>query len=263
MRTTLGPYHSVDLVDDDRLHAGERLSRTRGKQQEERLGRGDEDVRRRPGKRPPVACRGVAGPDRDADIGHRHAESGCGVSDAHERRPEVALDVDRQGLQGRDVEHPAALRRQRRRCAAGQPVERPEERRQRLARTGRRDHQRVVTRADRRPGPRLGGGRRAERPPEPRRRCGGEAVEHVTCHEEPSLPPATDTLTGAAAYPSAPVPIDRSQPPLCRIPAGDPDSFLSSRPSDGCATLDGRAAEPVLDVHGGRVRPDVRRVPRP
>ena len=55
------------------------------------------------------------------------------MSDARQRRPQVALDVDRQGLEGADVEHPAALLALGREGLAGQLVERPEEGRQRLA----------------------------------------------------------------------------------------------------------------------------------
>ena len=111
VRAPLGTRHRVDLVDDDRLHAGERLSGARGEHEEQRLRSGDEDVGRRPDECPTVGGGGVAGADRDGDVGRRQSEPGGGVSDPDERGPQVALDVDGQGLERRDVEDPAALLR--------------------------------------------------------------------------------------------------------------------------------------------------------
>ena len=59
----LGRSDRVHLVDDHRLDAAQRLPRGRGEQQEQRLGRGDEDVRRRAGRTagaPRPGCRRCA-----------------------------------------------------------------------------------------------------------------------------------------------------------------------------------------------------------
>ena len=231
VRAPLGTRDRVDLVDDDRLHAGERLSGARGEHEEQRLRSGDEDVGRRPDERPTVGGGGVAGADRDGDVGRRQSEPGGGVSDPDERGPQVALDVDGQGLERRDVEDPAALLRRRGRFTAGQPVERPEERRQRLARTGRRHHEGVMPRADRRPRSLLGGSGRAERPPEPRRGGGGEPLEHVTSHQgaQPAtahrhpIAPGQLPRTSADAYPEPARTHTPNQPG--RIPRTSPDAY--------------------------------------
>ena len=54
----------VHLVDDHRVDAAQRLARGRGQQQEQRLGRGDQDVGRAPGEQPALVGRGVAGAHR-------------------------------------------------------------------------------------------------------------------------------------------------------------------------------------------------------
>ena len=127
------------------------LARVRRQQQEQRLGRGDQDVGRlRAGSaraRWP-ACRrcGCA----IAGVVHRDALRLRDVGDAGQRRAQVALDVDRQRLERRDVEHAAALLGRRRRLEH-QPVEAPEKRGQRLAAAGRREDQRGLAARDRRP----------------------------------------------------------------------------------------------------------------
>ena len=50
MRAALGRADRVHLVDDHRVDAAQRLPRRRGEQQEQRLGRGDQDVGRAPGE---------------------------------------------------------------------------------------------------------------------------------------------------------------------------------------------------------------------
>ena len=110
VRAALAGHERVDLVDDHRVDRRQPLARVRREQQEQRLGRGDQDVgRRRAGTaraRSP-ACRrcgwrspawSTATPARRGDVG-----------DAGERRAQVALDVHGQRLERRDVEHAAAL----------------------------------------------------------------------------------------------------------------------------------------------------------
>ena len=59
----------VHLVDDDGVDTAEGLARLRGQHQEQRLGRGDEDVGRLAGQPAPLLGGGVTGPDADADLG--------------------------------------------------------------------------------------------------------------------------------------------------------------------------------------------------
>ena len=80
VRAALGLRHRVDLVDDDPLRAGEELARLRGEHEVERLGRGDEDVRRRAQHRRPLPLRRVAGAHRRRARRRRcraAAPSGC------------------------------------------------------------------------------------------------------------------------------------------------------------------------------------------
>jgi hypothetical protein len=148
----LGVGHRVHLVDDHRLHAAQRLASGAGQEEEERFGRGDEDVGGPPGEGAPLVGRGVAGADGHPDLGPVEAQP-CGrLPDPGQGRPQVALDVDGQGLERRDVEDAAAALLLVRGWDGGQPVERPEEGREGLARTGGGDDEGVLAAADRVPG---------------------------------------------------------------------------------------------------------------
>ena len=140
MRAALGRHHRVDLVDDHRLDGTQELARIGGQQQVERLGRGDENVRRMShlpgallGGRIPAANGDLRDPVCDAhSLGHR--------GDPRQRRPEVALHVHPQGLERRDVQHPTApflvgLGREH------QTIDRRQEGREGLARAGRREQE--------------------------------------------------------------------------------------------------------------------------
>jgi hypothetical protein len=193
----------VHLVDDDGVDAREHLARPGGEHQEQRLGGGDEDVRRRGADLPAVRGRGVARPQRDGDVMDLGAQPPAGLGDADERGTQVALDVHGQCLQRRHVQDAApALLVRWRRCA-GQPVECPQEGRQRLARTGGRHHQRVLPGADRIPGAALGCGRLGEGAGEPLPGGGGEPLHDVGGRHLPIFPDATDNgLRGARPAPT-------------------------------------------------------------
>lgn len=186
VRAAFGRRDGVHLVHDHRLDGRERLARLRREHQEQRLRRGDEDVRRRGHERAPVGRRGVAGAHADADVGWFGAEPPRGLRDADERSAEVALHVDAERLQRRDVEHAGAARGVRRPLLARQAVDRPEERSERLARAGRRDDQRVPAVRDGFPRPGLRVRGRGERPAEPLTGRGGEPVEHVAHRLHPA-----------------------------------------------------------------------------
>ena len=162
VRSALRPCDRVHLVEDHRLDPAQRLARLRGEEQEERLGRRDEDVRRRLLHPTPLVCRRVAGADPDRELG----------AEPRERAPQVALDVVVQRLQRRDVQEPEPLAGRR-----VQPVDPDQERGERLPRAGRRLDEDVPARRDRRPAELLRRGRVRERPLEPLPRCGREGVE--------------------------------------------------------------------------------------
>ena len=153
VRAALGLRDGVDLVDDHLLDAVEDLRRLAGQHQVQRLGRGDEDVRRVADHVAPVLLRRVAGAQADLDVG----------ADAAQRRAQVLLDVVGERLQRRHVDEPRAVGGR----LGDEAVERPQEGGQRLARAGGRRDQRVLAGGDRRPGLRLGGRRRLEGALEP------------------------------------------------------------------------------------------------
>ena len=142
VRPALGLRDGVDLVDDHLLDALEDLGRLTGQHQVERLGRGDQDVRRVADHVAPVLLRRVAGAQADLDVG----------ADAPQRRAQVLLDVVGERLQRRHVDEPRAVGGR----LGDEAVERPQEGGEGLARAGGRRDQRVRAGRDRRPGQRLG-----------------------------------------------------------------------------------------------------------
>jgi hypothetical protein len=163
VRAALGARHGVDLVDDHGVRLGEELARLRGQHQVERLGGGDEHVRRLAQHRLAVALGRVAGAD-----GHRDV-----AADAAQRGAQVLLDVVGERLQGRHVYEPAPP------GLGHEPVERPEEGGQRLARAGRRRDEHVLAAGDRGPRLRLGRGRALEGAREPVTDLRGERCERI------------------------------------------------------------------------------------
>ena len=162
VRAALRPCDRVHLIEDQRADAPQHLPPLRGQEQEERLGRRDQDVGRLAQHRRALLRRRVARAHRDAQLG---AEAG-------ERAAQVALDVVVERLQRGDVEQAEPLAGRR-----GQPVDPVQERGQRLARAGRRLDQRVLAGGDRRPALLLRRRRRGERAGEPVARLRGEEVE--------------------------------------------------------------------------------------
>jgi hypothetical protein len=144
----------VHLVDDHGLHAREGLSGARGEHEVERLGRGDEDVRRAGEQAAPFRGRGVPAAHAHADVRNVQAELGRGGLDAGEREAQVALDVRAERLERGDVEDArAALLRGRE--AGRHVVERPEEGGEGLAGARGGHDERVLARRRRFPRPRL------------------------------------------------------------------------------------------------------------
>ena len=125
VRAALGPRDRVDLVEDHRPHARQPGAGRRGEDQVERLGRGDEDVRRPRRERAALVRRGVAGADADRDVRRsspsRVAPAGCPTSGERRLR---STSVG-QRLERRHVQDPAALDRRRRAGSPGRGDSRP------------------------------------------------------------------------------------------------------------------------------------------
>ena len=154
----------VHLVEDQRADRAQHLAGLRGEDQEQRLGRGDQDVGRLAVHRGALALRRVAGADGDGELRLQ----------AGERAAQVALDVVVQRLQRGDVEQADALAR-----LGVEAVDPVEERGERLAGAGRRLDQRVPAGGDGRPAERLGRRRRSERAVEPGPRLRAEDGERI------------------------------------------------------------------------------------
>ena len=116
VRAALVGGDGVDLVDDHRAHVAQRPPpRLRGQQDEERLGRRHQHVRRPLGRLAPLARGRVAGPDRGPDARRRVAQLRRQRPQLGERLLEVAADVVRQRLQRRDVKDAGPVGQRRRR----------------------------------------------------------------------------------------------------------------------------------------------------
>ena len=108
----------------------------------ERFRRGDEDVRRMALHRAPGVSGCVAGADGRVDVGRRPRPMPRAAADAHQRRPQVAVDVVGEGLHRGHIKDATALPLRRHRLGH-EAVEAPEEGGQRLAAAGRGGHERV------------------------------------------------------------------------------------------------------------------------
>ena len=171
MGASLGLGHRVDLVDDHPSDAGQDLPRRAGEQEEQRLGRRDQDVGRVALDLPALTCRRIAGADRHADRRQRDPHALSLQTDTAQGRLQVALDVHRERLERRDIQDAAAFGLCWDRFGR-QPIDAPEERRQRLAAAGGGRHQGVLAGRYRSPAAvlDLGRGREGARKPGPRRR---------------------------------------------------------------------------------------------
>ena len=156
MHAALVVTQGVDLVDDDVPHVLERQPEPLSRQDDEqRLRRGDEHVRRLACHRLPFALRRVARAHHRPDHRQLQTHSLGVLANAAQRLEEVLLDVVVERFQGGDVENVHLIAQQPLLAHAEEVVQTRQERRQRLARPGRREDQRVVPQRDLRPRLRL------------------------------------------------------------------------------------------------------------
>ena len=159
----------VDLVDDERADVVQRRAAALGgDHQVQRLGRGDEDMRRAADDRLPLGLRRVAAAHGSADDGQVVAHLDGDLPDLLERLLEVAVDVVAERLQRRDVDDLRHVLERPRLRLAHEVVDAGEEGREGLAGAGGGADERVAAAADVPPAGALGVGGRVEVPSEPR-----------------------------------------------------------------------------------------------
>ena len=103
MRPTLGWHQRMNLVEDHRIDTSQNLPGVRGQQQIKRLGGRHQDVGRVPEKARSLRRRRVAGANRDGGRVVLNIQFARGLRNAHERRLQVAFNVDGERLYRGDV----------------------------------------------------------------------------------------------------------------------------------------------------------------
>ena len=163
VRAALVVGDGVDFVHDDGLDiAQNRAALFRGQQDVERLGRGDQNVRRPLQHRPPLVHQRVAGADGGANLRHQQSALARHLQNLAERDFEILLDVVAQRLQRRDVENFSAVVQIAGQRLAHQAINAGKKCSQRFAGAGGRGDQRGASGEDMRPALLLRLGRRAE-----------------------------------------------------------------------------------------------------
>ena len=153
----------VDFIDDHAAHRAQHLpSGSRGEQDIEGFGGGDQNMRRAALHRLAFRLRRIAGAHLGADRHVGKAAVQQRRANAVQRQFQVLADVVGQSLERRDIQHPRLVRR---RCFDEFPyelIDGGEKRRQGFSGTGGCDDERGPAGADRRPGAYLDFRRRAE-----------------------------------------------------------------------------------------------------
>ena len=163
VRAPLVPGDRVDLVHDHGRGGGEQAAAALGGEQDvERLGGGDQDVRRTAHHPRAVAGRCVARPHHRADLRQRTAGSGGKTANPFQRLMEVLLDVVAERLERRHVHHIGAVRQPARLRLQHEAVQRPQERGERFPGPGRRRDHDIAPGGDLPPSGRLRRGRGPE-----------------------------------------------------------------------------------------------------
>ena len=152
VRAALIGRNGVNLIDDDRLHAREEPARLFGRHQDEqRLGRRDENVRRFAQHPRAVALRGITGARRGANRRELDPATFGEREQLAERRLEILADVVGQGFERRDVDRQRLIGQRSVGGLANQIVQAQGEGRERLTRARRCRDQHVLAGANQRP----------------------------------------------------------------------------------------------------------------
>jgi hypothetical protein len=183
MRTALVARQRVEFIDNHVANAGELLAEPgRSQQDEQRLGRRDQNMRRPPEHRSALAGGRVAGAQAGADA--REIEPGFRASITHalQRLFEIQPDVVGERLERGDIQHRNLIAEPVAGRVEHQAIDRPHERGERLAAARRRAQQdvearRVVGGADHGPSKFLSARGRREAPLEPTANRRMEIVE--------------------------------------------------------------------------------------
>ena len=168
MHAALVVGDGVNFVDDHGFDiAQDGAALLRRQQNVERLGRGDQNVRRTLQHQAPVFHQRVAGAHGGADLRHQQAAIARHLQNFAERDFEIFLDVVAERLERGDVEDFGAVAQFAGERLADQPVDAGQESGQRFARSGRSRDQRGVPGEDVGPALLLRFGRRGEARGEP------------------------------------------------------------------------------------------------
>ena len=158
----------VNFIDNHRFHiAQDGAALLRRQQNVERLGRGDENVRRPLQHQAPVFHQRVARANRGANLRHQQAAIGRHLQNFPERHFEIFLNVVAEGLEGRNVENFGAVAQLASQRFADETVNTGQKSGQRFARSGGSRDQRSMAGKDVRPTLLLRFGRRREARREP------------------------------------------------------------------------------------------------
>ncbi len=159
---------SVNFVDDDGLDVTENVAAAVGGQQDvERLGRGDQDVRRTLQHLAPLFHQGVAGANGGANLRHQVAAFTGQREDFAEWDLEVLLNVVAQRLQWRNIENFGRVAQISGECLADKAIDADEKCREGFAGTGGSGDEGGAAGEDLRPTLLLGLGRRTKALDEP------------------------------------------------------------------------------------------------
>jgi len=179
VRSALIPSERVDLVDDDGFDALEKpASPFTCQENEERFGRGDEEVGMLFEQLRTLVCGGIPRPDRDAKVKCREALLGNPLEDALNGVLEVFGDIDAERLEWRDVKDAELIAERSIQAVADEPIDCGHERGEGLPRTRRCGDEDILTPPDGRPRLKLRRAWRTEALFEPARDGGVKEFKH-------------------------------------------------------------------------------------
>ena len=179
MGATLVVDHGVDFVDNHGACGPQHLPAFfRGEQNEQRLGRRDQDVRRPDQHLLPLRGQRVAGAQRRADRRQKYASLVGKGRDLGERGVQVLLHIVAEGFERRDINHLHPVGKRSRTGGADQVVDTQQKRGESFPRPGGGGDQDIVSRTNLRPAEGLWFGRLREAARKPVGNKGVKADRH-------------------------------------------------------------------------------------